>query len=64
MSSAGTEETTTGVIRLRSMAKAKALKYPIIAVNDAETNTCSITVTAPDRAPWMYHPRHEYPLGQ
>ncbi len=33
----GTEETTTGVIRLRSMAKAKALKYPIIAVNDAET---------------------------
>jgi adenosylhomocysteinase len=33
----GTEETTTGVIRLRSMTKAKALKYPIIAVNDAET---------------------------
>ena len=33
----GTEETTTGVIRLRSMAKANALKYPIIAVNDAET---------------------------
>ena len=34
---AGTEETTTGVIRLRSMAKENALKYPIIAVNDAET---------------------------
>jgi adenosylhomocysteinase len=33
----GTEETTTGVIRLRSMSKANALKYPIIAVNDAET---------------------------
>jgi adenosylhomocysteinase len=33
----GTEETTTGVIRLRSMAKTNALKYPIIAVNDAET---------------------------
>ena len=33
----GTEETTTGVIRLRSMAKDKALKYPIVAVNDAET---------------------------
>jgi adenosylhomocysteinase len=33
----GTEETTTGVIRLRSMAKAGALKYPIIAVNDADT---------------------------
>jgi adenosylhomocysteinase len=34
---AGTEETTTGVIRLRAMAKAGELKYPIIAVNDAET---------------------------
>jgi len=33
----GTEETTTGIIRLRSMAKAGVLKYPIIAVNDAKT---------------------------
>lgn len=33
----GTEETTTGVIRLRSMAKEKVLLYPIIAVNDAMT---------------------------
>lgn len=33
----GTEETTTGVIRLRSMAKKKVLQYPIIAVNDAKT---------------------------
>lgn len=33
----GTEETTTGVIRLRSMAADKALRYPIIAVNDAAT---------------------------
>jgi len=33
----GTEETTTGVIRLRSMASDNALKFPIIAVNDAET---------------------------
>jgi adenosylhomocysteinase len=33
----GTEETTTGVIRLRSMEKSGALKYPIIAVNDAQT---------------------------
>jgi adenosylhomocysteinase len=33
----GTEETTTGVHRLRAMAAAGALKYPIIAVNDAET---------------------------
>lgn len=33
----GTEETTTGVIRLRSMAEEGVLRYPIIAVNDAET---------------------------
>ena len=34
---AGTEETTTGVIRLKSMASEGVLKYPIIAVNDAQT---------------------------
>ncbi len=34
---AGTEETTTGVIRLRSMAREGVLRYPIIAVNDAQT---------------------------
>jgi adenosylhomocysteinase len=34
---AGTEETTTGVIRLRSMAREGALAYPIIAVNEADT---------------------------
>jgi len=33
----GTEETTTGVIRLRNMARAGKLSYPIIAVNDAQT---------------------------
>ncbi len=33
----GTEETTTGVHRLRAMAAQGALKYPVIAVNDAET---------------------------
>ncbi|TFG46907.1 MAG: adenosylhomocysteinase [Dehalococcoidia bacterium] len=33
----GTEETTTGVIRLRAMAAGGDLKYPIIAVNDAKT---------------------------
>jgi len=33
----GTEETTTGVHRLRAMADAGALQYPVIAVNDAET---------------------------
>ncbi|MDH5570800.1 MAG: adenosylhomocysteinase [Gammaproteobacteria bacterium] len=33
----GTEETTTGVIRLRAMAEQGALKFPIIAVNDAMT---------------------------
>jgi adenosylhomocysteinase len=33
----GTEETTTGVIRLRSMERSGVLKFPILAVNDAET---------------------------
>jgi len=33
----GTEETTTGVIRLRSMAKDGVLKFPVISVNDAKT---------------------------
>jgi adenosylhomocysteinase len=35
----GTEETTTGVIRLRAMADNGVLKYPIIAVNDAYTKS-------------------------
>ena len=34
---AGTEETTTGVIRLRAMEAERALKFPIVAVNDADT---------------------------
>ncbi len=34
---AGTEETTTGVIRLKSMARDGILRYPIVAVNDAQT---------------------------
>jgi adenosylhomocysteinase len=34
---AGTEETTTGVVRLHAMAKDGMLNYPIIAVNDADT---------------------------
>ncbi len=34
---AGTEETTTGVIRLRAMAKQGALKFPVLAVNDSNT---------------------------
>jgi adenosylhomocysteinase len=33
----GTEETTTGVMRLRALERNKKLKYPVIAVNDAET---------------------------
>ncbi len=33
----GTEETTTGIIRLKSMAADRVLRYPIIAVNDAQT---------------------------
>jgi adenosylhomocysteinase len=34
---AGTEETSTGVTRLRAMAAGKVLKYPVIAINDADT---------------------------
>jgi len=34
---AGTEETTTGIIRFRNMEREGALQYPIIAVNDAQT---------------------------
>ena len=34
---AGTEETTTGVIRLRAMARDKALLFPVVAVNDSKT---------------------------
>lgn len=33
----GTEETTTGVIRLKSMEKDKALKFPVLAVNESQT---------------------------
>ena len=33
----GCEETTTGVIRLRAMAKDKALRFPMVAVNDTDT---------------------------
>jgi adenosylhomocysteinase len=33
----GTEETTTGIIRLRAMAKEGALKFPVMAVNDSDT---------------------------
>ncbi len=34
---AGTEETSTGVARLRAMAQSKVLRYPVIAINDADT---------------------------
>src|SRR5207249_8084804 len=34
---AGTEETSTGVTRLRAMADQKVLRYPVIAINDADT---------------------------
>ena len=34
---AGTEETTTGVIRLKAMAAENALRFPVVAVNEAQT---------------------------
>src|SRR5260221_13578308 len=33
---AGTEETSTGVTRLRAMASGKVLRYPVVAINDAD----------------------------
>ena len=61
----GTEETTTGVIRLRAMAKEGVLQYPIIAVNDADYQ-------APVRQPLRHRPvhdrrhhsRHQLPAGR
>ena len=43
----GTEETTTGVIRLKALEREGKLAYPVIAVNEAETSTSSTTATAP-----------------
>ena len=43
----GTEETTTGVIRLRAMAAEGALKFPVVAVNDAMTKHLFDTAMAP-----------------
>ena len=47
----GTEETTTGVIRLRAMAAQGELKFPVIAVNDAHDQ-------APVRQPLRHRPEH------
>ncbi|MBF8262328.1 MAG: adenosylhomocysteinase [candidate division NC10 bacterium] len=46
---AGTEETTTGVIRLRSMERDGVLAYPIIAVNDADTKHLRLAADGPWR---------------
>src|SRR5579863_4355983 len=47
----GSEETTTGVIRLRSMAHDGVLKFPIISVNDADTKHLLTIATAPASRP-------------
>ena len=49
----GTEETTTGVIRLRAMAKEGVLRFPIVAVNDADTKHFLTTATEPGSRPLM-----------
>jgi adenosylhomocysteinase len=49
----GTEETSTGVVRLKAMEQDGSLKYPIIAVNDATLNISLTTVTAQAKAPSM-----------
>jgi len=58
----GTEETTTGVVRLHGMDKDGALKFPIVAVNDADTkhmfdNRYGTGQSTLDGA----HPRHQHP---
>ena len=57
---AGTEETTTGVIRLRAMAKEGVLKYPIIAVNDALTKHMFDNRYGTGQ----FHARRHHPLDQ
>ena len=56
----GTEETTTGVIRLRSMEADGALQYPIVAVNEADTKHFfdQSLRYGPEYARW-HHPRDE-----
>ncbi len=44
----GCEETTTGVIRLKAMEKEGILKFPMVAVNDADCKHLLITVMARD----------------
>ena len=50
----GTEETTTGVIRLRAMADEGVLKYPIVAVNDAMTELKRMA--SAEQTPWSGSP--------
>ena len=62
---AGTEETTTGVVRLTAMAADGQLKYPIIAVNEAETkhffdNRYGTGQSTLDGIT----PRHQHPVGR
>ena len=49
---AGTEETTTGVIRLRALEADGKLGFPVVAVNEAGRSTCSTTGTAPASRRW------------
>ena len=48
----GTEETTTGVIRLKAMAAQGVLRYPVIAVNDSQTKYMFDNRYVAARAPW------------
>lgn len=47
-----TEETTTGIVRLKAMLAAGVLTFPAMAVNDAETKHFLTTATAPVSRPW------------
>ena len=60
----GTEETTTGVIRLTAMAKDEKLAYPIIAVNEAETKHFFDNRYGTGQSTFgRDHPGNQHPLG-
>ena len=61
----GTEETTTGVIRLKSMEANGVLGYPIVAVNDAQTkHLFDNRYGTGSEHHRRHHPRHERPAGR
>jgi adenosylhomocysteinase len=56
----GTEETTTGVVRLRAMADRGVLRYPIVAVNEADTAPASRPSTGSSAPPTSCWPARKW----